>query len=155
MNKTLSAILIVVVVILGAGGAYVLFIKDDAVDQSTQSNTGTVEDAANSSATNNSTSSETTTEPAQESSDQAQTASVAIKNFAFSPASITVKKGTTVTWTNEDSAEHNAFSDQDGGPKGRLLKKGESYSFTFDKVGTFNYICTPHPYMKGTVTVTD
>lgn len=154
MNKTLTAILIVIVLVLGVGGAYVLFIKDDTTNEqsTTQVTTETAQDAAESSATNNSTASENMAEPSTE---EGQTASVTIKNFAFAPASITVKKGTTVTWTNEDSAEHNAFSAQDGGPKGRLLSKGESYSFTFDKVGTYSYICEPHPHMKGTVTVTD
>lgn len=80
---------------------------------------------------------------------------VEIKNFSFSPATLTVRKGTTVTWTNQDSVKHNVFSATDGGPQGPLLGKDESYSFTFEKVGTFSYICQPHPNMKGTVTVTE
>lgn len=90
MNKTLAAILIVIVGVLGVGGAYVLFIKDDTTsDQSTQLTTETAQDAAESSATNNSTPNENTSE---QSTEQSQTTSVAIKNFAFVPASITVKK---------------------------------------------------------------
>jgi amicyanin len=83
---------------------------------------------------------------------------VPIDGFAFKPASITVKKGTTVTWTNQDSVRHDVVAEKGqptGGPKGPLLAKGESYSHTFDTVGTFRYLCTPHPYMKGTVVVTE
>ncbi len=76
-----------------------------------------------------------------------------IKDFAFSKAKIKIKKGTKVTWTNQDSAKHNAFSDDDNGPKGKLLGKGQSYSFVFNNVGTTDYYCTPHPYMKGIVNV--
>lgn len=83
---------------------------------------------------------------------------VVIENYAFSPANITVKKGTTVTWTNKDTVEHNVEFDEaptDGDKAGPMLGKGETYSFTFNAVGTYSYICTPHPYMKGTVTVVE
>lgn len=76
-----------------------------------------------------------------------------IKDFAFSSPNIKIKKGTKVIWTNQDTVKHNAFSDDANGPKGELLGKGESYSFVFDTVGTNNYYCTPHPYMKGVVNV--
>jgi plastocyanin len=82
------------------------------------------------------------------------TNTVSIENSSFSPANIKVKKGTQVTWTNKDSLQHNVFS-SDGGPQGTLLSRGESFTFTFDKVGTFTYICQPHPFMKGSVTVTE
>jgi len=94
-----------------------------------------------------------------------------IKGSAYSKRDITVKKGTTVTWTNRDSVEHNAMLEHaDSGhahpaPEpnevqpnvfaGPLLKKGESYSFTFTKIGTNPYHCAPHPYMQGTVTVVE
>lgn len=83
------------------------------------------------------------------------TSSVEIKDFAFSPAQLTVKKGTVVTWTNQDGPKHNAFSSTKGGPQGKLLGTGEKYSFKADTVGTFDYICTPHPFMKGALTVTE
>ncbi len=89
--------------------------------------------------------------------DAVTTNSVTISNYAFSPASITVKKGTTVTWTNEDTIKHTVTADDDSqpGPKSELFGKGKTYSYTFDTVGQFPYHCVPHPYMKGTVTVTD
>jgi amicyanin len=89
------------------------------------------------------------------SSDASATNSVTIQDFAFSPKNITVKVGTSVTWTNQDSVKHNVASDDEGGPDGPLLAKGETYSYTFKKVGTFDYHCAPHPYMKATVTVTN
>jgi amicyanin len=96
------------------------------------------------------------------SSPEAQTSqstkAVAISNYAFSPASLTVKKGTTVTWTNQDDVKHDVVLDDGqpaGGPNGSLLGKGQSYSFTFNTVGTYHYHCDPHPFMKASVTVTE
>lgn len=83
---------------------------------------------------------------------------IIISDYKFGPKSMTVKKGTKVTWINQDVARHNVETVENapaGGPMGPLLAKGESYSFTFDTVGTFNYICSPHPYMKASVTVTE
>lgn len=84
------------------------------------------------------------------------TSSVTIKNFAFSPANITVKKGTTVTWVNQDSTAH-TVTENDGqtGPDSDTMANGQSYSFTFNTVGTFKYHCTFHAEMLGQVTVTD
>lgn len=78
---------------------------------------------------------------------------VAIKDFSFQPADITVKVGQKVTWTNEDSAVHNVIAN-DGPLKSPDLEQGQSYSFTAKEPGTFSYICTFHPNMKGTLTVT-
>jgi plastocyanin len=86
------------------------------------------------------------------------TDSVAIKDFAFSPANITVKVGTKVTWTNQDSAAHTVTSDTDstdGGLNSESLAQDESYSATFSKAGTFKYHCAFHSSMTGTVTVTE
>jgi plastocyanin len=80
---------------------------------------------------------------------------VSISNYEFTPASITVKAGTKVTWTNQDSVEHTVTGDGSDGPQSGSLAKGDSYSFTFDKAGTYAYHCQMHPYMKGTVTVTE
>lgn len=82
---------------------------------------------------------------------------VAISNFEFTPAKLTVKKGTTVTWTNQDSARHDIAPDKQGEmfKRSKLLAKGESYSATFDTVGSYSYHCTPHPYMKAVIEVTE
>lgn len=80
--------------------------------------------------------------------------SVAISNFAFVPANLTIKKGTTVTWTNTDDAQHTVTGDTSG-PASSLLAKGSTYSFTFAAAGTVSYHCSPHPFMHGTITVTE
>ncbi len=80
--------------------------------------------------------------------------SVTIQGFAFSPATVTVKKGTTVVWTNNDSVGHTVTGGERG-PTSRLLGQGETYSFTFDTSGTFGYQCSPHPSMRGSVIVTE
>lgn len=82
-------------------------------------------------------------------------AAVSIKDFAFGPTTITVKKGTTVTWTNQDGPKHTVTADGSEGPKSGLLAKGESTSYTFNSVGSFPYHCEPHPFMKATVVVTE
>lgn len=80
---------------------------------------------------------------------------VSIQNFAFSPASLTVKVGTTVTWTNQDSDAHTVTSQGSGGPLNSApLNTGKSYSYTFTKPGVYSYLCTIHPFMVATVTVT-
>lgn len=94
--------------------------------------------------------------PSTSSSDTAQANTVTIQEFSFNPAKVTVKKGTKVTWTNKDSTKHDVTPDTEGAfTKSQLLGQNESYSVTFDTVGTFSYHCGPHPYMKGTVEVTD
>lgn len=77
---------------------------------------------------------------------------VKIKNFAFTPAEMKIKVGETVTWTNEDSAPHTATA-SDGSFDSKNLSQGQSFSFTFDKAGTYDYICSVHPSMKAKVIV--
>jgi plastocyanin len=77
---------------------------------------------------------------------------VTIKNFAFSPGTTSVNVGDTITWTNQDSAPHTATAN-DGSFDTGTLSKGKSGSHTFTKAGSFAYICSVHPSMKGTVTV--
>jgi plastocyanin len=81
--------------------------------------------------------------------------SVAIKNFAFTPAALTVPAGTTVTWTNRDTDAHTVTSQGSGGPlHSPAMDSGATFSFTFTKAGTYQYLCTIHPFMTATVTVT-
>ena len=83
------------------------------------------------------------------------TNTVSIKNFAFDPAVITVKVGTTVTWTNADQDPHTVTSDGKSGPlNSKPLNQGDTFQYTFTKAGTFSYLCTIHPFMTATVTVT-
>lgn len=81
---------------------------------------------------------------------------VTISNFAFNPASITVKVGTTVTWTNQDQDAHTVSfkSGPESGKTSQPLQMGDTYTHTFTTAGTVAYICSIHPFMKGTVVVT-
>jgi plastocyanin len=79
-------------------------------------------------------------------------ATVTMGDLFFSPTSVTIAVGDTVTWHNTGQAPHNATAD-DGSFKTPTLDNGQSASETFDQAGTFSYICTIHPNMKGTVRV--
>lgn len=82
---------------------------------------------------------------------------VSYKGFEVIQPRITVKKGTTVTWTNQDSAEHDVTPETETADfkASELFGKGETYKVTFTTPGIYNYYCSPHPYMKGVVEVTE
>ena len=75
---------------------------------------------------------------------------VEMRGFAFNPASLTIDRGTRVTWTNRDSERHTATGP--GFDSGNLAQ-GQSFSFVFTQAGTFNYHCNFHPSMTATITV--
>lgn len=77
-----------------------------------------------------------------------------IKGYAFTPADLEVSVGDTVTWTNSDTAPHTVTSTGGGPLDSPNLEKGDTWSFTFTKPGTYPFYCAVHPDMKGTVTVT-
>lgn len=77
---------------------------------------------------------------------------VNISGFAFSPASLTVPVGTTVTWTNNDAATHTATSNT-GVFDSKDLTQGKSFSFKFTTAGTYPYVCIYHTHMIGTIVV--
>jgi plastocyanin len=79
---------------------------------------------------------------------------VAIDNFTFGPATLTVPVGTTVVWTNRDDIPHTVTSDQSPPLfRSKPLDTGDTFSNTFDKPGTYGYFCSLHPHMQGTVIV--
>jgi plastocyanin len=82
----------------------------------------------------------------------APAAAVTIDNFTFKNAVVTVKPGTTITWTNGDDIPHTVVS-KDGLFKSKVLDTGDKFSFTFTKPGQFGYYCSIHPHMTGTVVV--
>lgn len=94
-----------------------------------------------------------TTAPAPTNPAGSAPAAVTVSNFAFDPPSLTVAVGTTVTWTNQDSADHTITSDAGDWDSGRL-SQGQSFSHTFDQAGTWPYSCAIHASMKGTIIVT-
>lgn len=82
------------------------------------------------------------------------TVDVSLKGFAFAPKEISVKVGTTIVWTNNDSVEHNVTSDTGVFSSGAMAP-GDTFKFTFTQAGTYPYSCSIHvPNMVGTVTVT-
>lgn len=81
------------------------------------------------------------------------TYSVSISGFEFSPSTKTIKVGDAITWTNMDSVRHTVTSDSGSELDSPLFGQGQSYSHTFNTVGTYTYHCTPHPNMKGTIIV--
>lgn len=90
------------------------------------------------------------------SSPAAGTVVIFIRNFTFIPQSVTVKRGTKVTWVNceDDSADPHTSTSDAGLWDSPTLRSGDTYSRTFDTAGTrFDYHCVPHPFMKGTVEV--
>lgn len=81
----------------------------------------------------------------------AESTAVTIDNFTFRPAQITVKAGTTVTWTNHDDIPHALVSA--GKFKSKVMDSDDSYSFTFNTPGDYAYFCSLHPHMTGTIKV--
>ena len=78
---------------------------------------------------------------------------VAIADFKFNPATLTVPVGTTVTWTNQDEEPH-TLAAKDGSFHSPGIDTHGTYSFTFTTPGSYDYICSIHPFMTGTVVVT-
>ena len=140
-NKATTGIIVAVVVVLGIGAVVIKnkskTSKDSMPDHSTT--------APASSQSSNS------------SSAVQETNQITYKGFAVVQKHIKVKKGTTVTWTTEDSAKHDVTPDTETAEfkATELFGKGETKSITFNTAGTYTYHCSPHPYMKGTVEVTE
>ena len=78
-----------------------------------------------------------------------------IRDMMFTPSQITIQKGGTVTWTNNDTTTHTVIDDLAGvgGPNSGDIAPGSNYSFTFLKTGSFQYHCSIHPSMRGTIVV--
>jgi len=81
---------------------------------------------------------------------------ISIKGFAFNPAQLSVNKGATVTWTNDDGTAHTVTSGVPGTPSGKFdqrLDAGKTFTFTFADAGTYEFFCSIHQSMKATVLV--
>jgi plastocyanin len=77
---------------------------------------------------------------------------VSIANIQFSPASLTIHAGDSVVWTNKDDRDHTVIA-QDGSFGSPAIRRGETFTFQFDKAGKYDYGCKLHPRMKGTIIV--
>jgi plastocyanin len=82
----------------------------------------------------------------------ATTETVKIDNFTFAPQRLTVKVGTTVSWTNEDDIPHTVASTSNTF-RSKVLDTDDKYSFAFTTAGSFEYFCSLHPHMTGTIVV--
>ena len=82
---------------------------------------------------------------------------VILKDLDFATKKLTVKKRTTVTWLNKDTAKHTVTFDDAAlaDASSKLFGNGETFTYTFNTVGTYNYHCMPHPFMKAAVEVTE
>ena len=83
---------------------------------------------------------------------QSETNAVSIDNFTFNPQKLTVKAGTTVTWTNKDDIPH-ALAAVRKEFRSKALDTDDSFSFTFTTPGSYDYFCSLHPHMTGTIVV--
>jgi plastocyanin len=75
-----------------------------------------------------------------------------IRNLAFAPARIEITAGITIRWTNNDQVDHTVTA-RDGSWDSGIIRPGQSWERTFRNPGTYEFLCTPHPFMKGTVVV--
>lgn len=132
MKKTIIVIIILVIVILGI---YLLTSKSKSKDIPSN-----IEQVFN-------------TQKVDTSSPLSKVVKIDIKNFAFSPETLNVKIGTKVIWTNNDNVAHTVTSDSDNLLNSPTLSPGQSFSFTFTKIGTTNYHCNIHKTMKGSIIV--
>lgn len=154
MKKTTLITIIIAVVVIAVGGFVIANMNSDGDNDNPPTSSTQSQDTGSTSNTGDTSSQGSSQTPENNVTQQDE---VEIEDSAFKPASITVKKGTTVKWTNKDDIQHNVAPDEqsDAFKGSPMLSKGDSYSFTFNTVGTYSYHCTPHPFMKGTVTVTE
>jgi plastocyanin len=78
---------------------------------------------------------------------------VSMKDIKFEPGEVTINAGDTVTWVNDDSVGHDVTGDNFKSGEPGAMKSGDTFEHTFDSAGTFDYVCTVHPGMEGSVTV--
>ena len=109
--------------------------------------------SSNSSSTSSGSNSSASTSTAAASSSGGGVA-IKMQNIAFDPKAVTVKVGQKVTWTNEDTVDHNVTSQSGETIKSDNFGKGATFSFTPKKAGKISYVCTIHPGMTATLTVT-
>src|SRR5581483_7976434 len=95
----------------------------------------------------------TTSTSAAKTSGAASTGAVDIKGFAYAPPTATVKVGSSLPWTNDDTAPHTVTADDKSFDSGNVAQN-DTFSYTFKTAGTFKYHCLYHGNMHGTVTVT-
>jgi plastocyanin len=76
-----------------------------------------------------------------------------IHDFAYHPSNVSVPRGAQVTWLNDDNPDHTATEKNHAAWDTQIIHSGEPFTIEFDSPGTYQYYCTIHPYMVGTLTV--
>jgi plastocyanin len=80
-------------------------------------------------------------------------AEVSMHDIQFDPSKVTASVGDTVTWTNNDSVDHDVTADSFSSGESGGMAPGDTFEHTFDEAGNFDYVCTVHPGMEGSVVV--
>ena len=145
MGKILWIVGIIIVLVLIVGGLYYSNKPAPTVDK-IDSGEEIVISEENQNSNSNSSS--------ENSVNEAQEYMMDIANFAFSPSTLTIKSGDSVTWTNRDSSAHTVTSDSGNELDSERISNGQIYTHVFAQPGTYSYHCTPHPGMKATIVVT-
>lgn len=132
-----SAILAIIVSVVVLAGAAWFFVINRTNNSSVPSETSNIADLTNQSSVD-----------------------VTISDMSFKPNAIKIKKGTKVTWTNQDTVAHSVVADDPANSGGfktsaPTFGKGQTYSVTFSSTGYFYYHCSIHSFMKGSVQVVD
>jgi plastocyanin len=139
MNKVIWIVVVILVVVIG--GYYLIRQVSDY---------GATNQNSSATANQNNNSNESTSSVGPVTVPTASKSDVVISGFAFSPQVLTIKAGTDVIWTNNDSVGHTVKFDAFASP---LINQGETFEHQFMATGTYNYICSVHPTMTGTIIV--
>jgi plastocyanin len=157
MRDLVSILIIGVVLLAGCASSPPVTTTSMAVSTttfaSTTSTTRAVTSTTIASSSTTQASSITMTSTQAPTTTQAAEMNIHISGFAFNPATLTVSKGATVTWINDDSATHTIVSDSGSVLSSSSLGRGDAFSHTFSEAGTFAYHCGIHRSMKGTIIV--
>ncbi len=151
MKKIIISVLIL---IIAAVASYYFVFKNLSGDEVTEY-TPKTDNSGDMMMSTTSTETQTTATTTTSSNSQIKNVLVTIKNFNFDPNILSVKVGTKVTWTNEDSMSHTVTSKSGTILNSPTLQTGESFSYTFNTPGIYNYHCTIHPTMEALVEVTN
>lgn len=139
----ITIIAIIVILIIGVG-AYIYMNSNPSNSNTNNQNTNPTPNTPSTTIPNTTNTNPPASTPT--------THNIDISNFAFSPSTLTISVGDTVTWTNKDAVGHTIFS-YSNTFKSDTLSQGQTYSHTFTAAGTFEYHCSLHPSMTGTITV--
>ena len=141
MNKNTLIVVLVIVVLLILGAVFIA---------QKQNNTQNVTPTLTPTSTISPTNAGDKQQVVDNSNTSPKTYDITIEGFAFTPSDLNIKKGDTVTWTNQDSVSHQP---KETSFESSVLQKGQSFSFTFNSTGSFSYYCNIHPTMKGRIVV--